>query len=388
MFPDNGSAGAMGMVNPGALIGYATGLGWRRAPAKPGDRVAILVNPNDALRQILVATDRDLDDYTETVANAVGKLAEFEGRGIREVLDHLLLPPADVLRLREVAPGAETGSLPLEHAVRLLGGASKMIRSSALSVLLPQRYHPRLSRAEADELLNRCRFGQTERGSFVLNIACPLYSTPALPGMESDPFARRVVLTLMDAVDGLSRVAETNTIDDLLGEQAPPGISANLCEALLSMRPEGESASVSISSVWSRTRLPASREYSREVRLTQDVFDIVEEVVPHLRSSATPREMRFFGFVEALSGQREGEDVRPRGEVDFLLLLDQEGEVRARGLLDPEEYEVACQAHLRSAPVSFKGTLRRLVRSSRIDDISDFAPVRIESPKPPEPVPV
>ena len=49
-----------------------------------------------------------------------------------------------------------------------------MLLSEAHSVLVPQPYHPRMSRSEAEDFLSRCRLGQTDRGSFVLTVACPL----------------------------------------------------------------------------------------------------------------------------------------------------------------------------------------------------------------------
>jgi hypothetical protein len=62
------------------------------------------------------------------------------------VLEHLLLPPADVLCFREVSPEAEAGNLPLERAVQMITGTQRLLLSAAHSVLIPQAYHPRLAR--------------------------------------------------------------------------------------------------------------------------------------------------------------------------------------------------------------------------------------------------
>src|SRR5262245_4332739 len=106
-------------VAPRALRTYATSLGWQPVPNGKRSEIAIFHRPDSRLHQVLVPTDETLSDYGEMVTEAVGKLAEYEKRPAREVLEHLLLPPADVLRFREVSPDAEAGSLPLEHAVRL-----------------------------------------------------------------------------------------------------------------------------------------------------------------------------------------------------------------------------------------------------------------------------
>jgi hypothetical protein len=284
----------------------------------------------------------------------------------------LLLPPADVLRFREVSPDADRGTLPFDHAVRLIDGIQRLLRSVAHSVLVPQPYHPRLSRSEAEEFVNRCRLGQTERGSFVLNVACPLELPVALPGMEPEPFARRVTNLLMQSLEALARAMDTGQAEDLLDTTRNPGISANLCESLLLLRPAGDEATLTVSAVWSRAFLLKSEKAIRHVQLAQGVFDVAEIVGPRLRTTPQPRTARWFGFVDALRGQPQHHDLRPCGEVDFTLLDDEQGEIHARGILNADDYATAAEAHLNSEPVAFKAVLRWLPRFSRVDSIADF----------------
>jgi hypothetical protein len=298
------------------------------------------------------------------------------------VLEHLLLPPSDVLRFREVSPDAEAGNLPFDHAVRMINGTRRLLLSVAHSVLVPQPYHPRLSRSEAEEFVNRCRLGQTERGSFILNVACPLEPQLPLPGMEAEPFARQVTKLLMQSLEALARAADTAQADGLLDPTRNPGLSANLCESLLLLRPSGDRSSLTVAAVWSRAFLPGPREPSRQVQLAQVVFEVAEALAPRLRTAPTPRPSRFLGFVDVLSGQPSRDDLRPSGEVDFTLFDDEQGEVRARGVLNADDYATAAAAHLVSGVVAFKATLRRLPRISRVDNITDFERVEFEDEEP------
>ena len=363
-------------VTPRALIGYAQGLGWQAVPNGRRPEIAVYHRPDSRLHQVIIPTDPTLEDYGEAVTEAVRRLAEFEKRPAREVLDHLLLPPADVLGFREISPDAESGSLPFGHAVRMINGDRRLLLSAAHSVLVPQAYHPRLSRSEAEEFVNRCRLGQTERGSFVLNVACPLELHLALPGLEVEPFARQVTTMLMRSLEALARVADTARADDLLDRTRNPGVSANLCESLLLLRPSGDRASLTVSATWSRALLPESREPARHVQLSQTVFEIAEAVAPRLRTAPQPRLSRFLGFVDVLSGQPSQDDPRPSGEVDFTLFDDEQGELRARGILNANDYATAAAAHLASDVVAFKAMLRRLPCMSRVDHITDFERVQ------------
>jgi hypothetical protein len=387
MFNDPLPLDAARRVSPRALQGYTRGLGWQPVPNGKRPEIAIFQRPDSPLHQVTVPTDETLSDYAEAVAEAVRKLAEFENRPASEVLEHLLLPPADVLRFREVSPDADVGNLLFEHAVRMINGTRRLLLSAAHSVLVPQPSHPRLSRSEAEDFVNRCRLGQTERGSFVLNVACPLELPLTLPGIQDEPFARQVTNLLMRSLGALARAADSARADELLDPLENPGLSANLCESLLLLRPSGDRGTLTVSAVWSRALLPPLRESSRQVEVRQEVFEVAELVAPRLRTLPQPRPARFVGFVDALRGQPTRQDPRPSGEVDFTLFDDEQGEISARGLLPPKDYAIAGEAHLSSNLVAFKGTLRRLPRISRIDGIADFEMVDFhdEVPEPPAP---
>ena len=81
-------------------------------------------------------------------------------------------------------------------------------------------------------------------------------------------------------------------------------MSANFCESLLMLRPNGERAVVTVTTAWSRAFLPAAREPGREVQLSQEVFEAAEALGPRLRSLPEPRVDRFYGFVDELAGNR------------------------------------------------------------------------------------
>jgi hypothetical protein len=362
-------------VSPRAMKGYAVGLGWKPVEGVNGN-VAVYHRPDSRAHQVIVPIDTTLADYDEAVAEAIRKLAEYEHRPAREVLDLLLLPPADVLGFCEVSPDAEAGTLPFDHAVRVLNGIRKVLLSVAHSVLVPLASHPRLSRTEAQEFVSRCRLGQTGRGSFVVNVACPLDEQRTLPGTE-EPLARRVTSLLLDALDTLARAAEERATDDLIDPAPHHGVSANLCESLLLLRPTGDRASLSVSVTWSRARMPASPSRLSRVELRQDVFAVAEALAPRLRAVPEPVTSRFYGFVAALMGQPTPSDPRPSGETRFPL-FDQDEELLARADLDVEDHAVAVEAYRTGHLVSFRGILHRLPRLNRIENVTQFKRVLLD----------
>ena len=110
-----------------------------------------------------------------------------------EILDDLLMPASDILlvpastnRPRRRAPCRWTRDSSL-------AGARKALLASACSVIQPQPFHPRLSRAEAEQLVRSSTLGQTERGSFTAVISCPLEAErPTSPRGANPPHVRDV----------------------------------------------------------------------------------------------------------------------------------------------------------------------------------------------------
>jgi hypothetical protein len=358
------------LVTPRAMKNYAQALGWHPVSGVNG-AIAIFHAPNSDLQQLVVPLEESFDDYGESVATVIRRLADFEHRPPMEVLNHLLLPPADLLRFRESSPDTETGTLNLDQAVSVLEGARRMLLVVAHSVLRPQPYHPRLSRGEAEQFARNCRLGQTEHGSFTFTVACPLDFVQGTL-FEQDPFARRVTHGLFAQLTAIAEAADTNQVDKLADLRAYPYMSANLCEAILMLRPKGERSRLSVSVAWSKALpKPMTSPPDASIDLRQECFEAVEYLAPKLRTAPQPKEEPFVGFVDVLRGQPNAEG-KMAGEVVFSIVLDGGELIRARADLSPDDYQMAGDAHLHNEPVYFRGFLVRAPRSNRVDDVKGF----------------
>ncbi len=319
---------------------------------------------------MIIPNTTQIDDYADRVAETVTRLAAFEGRPPQDVFDHVSAPPADVIAFREFSPEAEVGNVTLEHGMRVLEGAKRLLLTTAHSVIAPQTYHPRLSKEDAKKFLSRCRMS-TARGSFVLTVACQLDTTVTIPGMEPVPFTRRVTTLLLDTISALDRAVQVGTTDDLLDPAKCPGLSANFCEGLTLMRPEGDYATLEVSAAWSRALLPAGAKRNQAVELSQEAFELAEELAPQLRSVPEPTADWYYGFVKELCGDPTAGEPRPSGEVRFAIFM-QDQEFQARADLTVEEHAVALEAYGSSRPVRFRGVLYRQPRMNRIDGVTHF----------------
>ena len=369
---------AVHRLDPVRVQEYARATGWRQETRLGRGQTAVYERPESREEQFSVPLSRDLRDYDLLMARAVAMIAHFEERPAAELLAELLFPPSDVLKFGESSPAAAAGDVPFEHGLSLLNGARKTLLAAACSTIRPANYHPRMSLGEAEQFLQQCRLGQTERGSFVLTVACPLDAVPAGRDLfDSPPFTRRVTGLLMHSLHRLATHLDLGDTDGVLQQaQNEPMLSANLCEGLLEMAPEGEESFLRVSAEFSRTLQPPDVPFPTNVRLRREVFPWIAYLAERLRPAQSPQPQVLVGLVETLNG-RPNADNRPEGQVT-LRIITPEGEIlRARAELSADDYARADQAHMRNLPVSLQGVLRQVGRTFRIDQVSDLALVHL-----------
>lgn len=362
-----------GEVSPQNARHYALSRGWQRVPGVNGG-IALFQRSDAELAQLIVPVQRSAPDYARRIVDLVSTLAEFENRPAEQILRDLLIANADVVRFRLVSPETASGDLSLLEGVRILDGARRSLLAAACSVIEPLPYHPRMSRTEATQLLNACRLLQTEPGSFTFAIACPMHFVEGQGSLFDDaamPFARRTTTLLMRSLSRLVRAIETDEVASIT--QAPaadPAISANLCDALLEMKPPDPKSQLVVSVSWASME-QAVADTPHSVVMQPDYFPILEDVYRTLRPSQVPAESLFVGYVDTLNGN-PGAEGRMQGEACFVLVHEEEEVIRARSHLGPEEYQKAVKAHGAARIVKFNGILHLGRRVHQITQVQQF----------------
>jgi hypothetical protein len=338
---------------------YLVHRGWQRVRSRT-DAVAIL---RKGPAEVVLPLDRELGDYGEAIARAAARIAALEGGTAHSILEDLHHPRTDTLRAGRTDAGTEDGSLGFDAAAAMLAGLRRSLLASACSVERPaERFHRRMNLKRPQEFINKCRIGQTEHGSFVVTVLCPL----ELDQLElADPFGRKTVETLIGSVnkavhllrtDGAARVAED-----------VPALSANLCDALVDMMPKDERGDLWLGASWSPL-LPAPALPTR-VQIDRDLYAAFEGLARSLRPPTLPKVDLFVGRVVELHGE-DNADGALEGDV---LLVVQVGEelVRTRVALTAVEYKVAMQAHVEQRYLRVRGELHRQTKTASIEKPSD-----------------
>jgi len=249
--------------------------------------------------------------------------------------------------------------------------AKDVVLAAACSAVYARPNYPTRKPAEATDYLRQVRLGQTERGSFVLTVLCPvppeLLNPPTL--LPQEPYGRRVTRTLMAALasarDATSHAAITGNFD-LFATSVQAGVSANLCDALVRLGEAVPETSLDLSLAWSKNRgregLPASRAI-----FDPDFLPVLKEAARLFRENEPEQDVQMVGYVVQLKrGEHEA-----IGKAVVAGLCN--GAVRRAVILLPEEqFAVATQAIENRKPISCRGDLIKVGRGYQLTNPYEF----------------
>jgi hypothetical protein len=323
--------------------------------------------------ELIVPQDTRLGDYTNRIADIVLKLSEITNHKPNQIINELLIPPSDILKFSLKGQSTENGTVSLTEGISLLSSSKKAILSAACQVIDPQKYHKRLQRGDAESFLSSCRMGQTEYGSFVVTVSCPLNAGTQiiLPGVTEQPFARKVTTSLIKSIHEVVSAIDADDLARITSPEANSIItSANLCDALLEMQPSDNAGELIIASIWSK-QVAFTDTFPSSVAIRKDYFSQIEQVAKSLRPTLESRSEDFIARVDSLHGSLDAEG-RMYGDVGLVFLHDDEELIKARVNLSHESYALACDAHKVGKYIFIKGNLVRWNRVSRINDYSGF----------------
>lgn len=362
-------------ILPTEVRNYAKFHGWELVTVAKG-RIWVFRHSVQKLRQLIIPKDQDDDAYAQAIAEVLQRIAEDEKRSPISVASDLLMPNSDILRFRVAGDDIISGNLSLEDGACLIEGAKRAILSSACSVVNKTTHHPRMSRSEAEEMLKACKFGQTEYGSFVAKIACPLNAVETnAPLLDvTKPFVRHATTLLASACHKIVESIENDTVQALMEHNSSnPIITSNLCDALLRMQGTRDKGSLGLDITWASNPNVGRPDVPSKVVFKAEYFRTVDEIQRALRpQKEIENSQTLLGTVETLNGD-VGEDGRRSGEVILALLLEDEDVVRARAVLTPEQYVHAVAAHEQGrAYVMVQGVLQRGTRIGYLKKVESF----------------
>lgn len=156
-------------ISPSNIIYYIKINGWAKVGNVPFD-IDLYRNPKYET-EIVVPKSQKNFDYINDLLKIVKKLSKIENRTPKEIIEDIINnSPSDIIKIRCVINQDNNGTIPVNDCVNLYTGIRDSITILGKEII---DQNPN-ERYEISDFLNSCHVGQTEFGSYVTPIICPL----------------------------------------------------------------------------------------------------------------------------------------------------------------------------------------------------------------------
>lgn len=358
-------------LRPNQIVAYLTSQNWRE-DGHIGKNSSVWHRKENEYYdfEIIQPLRNDLKDYVQRTYDLIEVLSKFENRPIRGIVDDLINFHADVIKIRVIHDDVENGSIPLNDGVLLIEKAKELLTSVTKSTFNKRRHFTGGVSQEVTDFVDTFRLGQTEVGSYVVNLIVPIDKDPRdQSDMHEVSLTRTVTHTLARSLTAIDKSIETYqcTHDAQSFESAVEhGVSANLCDALVGLTGENQSRDVKITISLSRT----DHEYL-DIQLSHsfnsNIVEYLKRASDYYKEKYTIHGYTVSGQVTGLKHE-ENEDI---GTVTVASLVHGR-EKYVTFTLPTEQYWQAHHAHGENEIVECQGDLHVSPRSASLINVSGF----------------
>ena len=258
---------------------------WTELPALFDGKVRQFATPDES-DAIMVPLSKIFSDYYSVMRESLSTIAVFEHTSLTGLFNQLINPTSDILKLRIADDETSLGAIPFSVMSNNIEYIKALLSSTCVDILSPATFHNRVLTTEVIDQMEKYRFGQTEIGSYILNIVCPLgYYQYELfePDSNEFPLTRRVNIKLLKNIQCIqeSVLSGSSKVKD---EVAEGKVSVNFLNALADLYEENKDADFMISAKWNKHIPNIEDEIVSDVELqprcADKVLEIVEEYSP------------------------------------------------------------------------------------------------------------
>jgi len=358
-------------INPKALSGYLESKGW----IKDGNVLEHAFiwhreEPESYDFEVIQPLSIDIKAYKQRIYDALNALSEYEERSLQIIAVDITNFYSDLVKVRVVHDDVEGGSIPIDDGVLLVEKARDLLLASTLSTFKKKRHFSGQRSKDVKDYLNQLRLGQTEVGSFIVNLIAPIqFYDSSQVDEENVSLTRSVTNNLSRSLQALSKSIElyeksTDIFD--FEEVIEKGVSANLCDALCGLSGSNKTRSFNIIIALAGSESD-NQELPKQFSFKPSTVPFLEIASSYYKGKYTIKEYEVYGLVSKMKHLPDDE----YGEITVKSLVrgvDKNVAIQ----LPLDSYWKAVHAHECSNLVSCKGVLNVTPRSARLLDEFDF----------------
>ena len=363
-------------ITAASIDRYLQLSGWTRDLNFANHNMMVYSNAYSHPKTLAIPANEDYEDFFVILRNAIDVLEKFEGRPANEIIKDVTTTFIDRLEFRVISEITEDGKIPIEYAAECIEGLKNLI---LYSVCAEQTACPICYRATdyAKTFLNKFKLAQTEKGSFILNVDIQVVDEGneqmVLPECSLPvPFEHKVVERIGRAISQVDAIVNNQSqLTETADTAFETGITANMCDALLKMRPVSDEDKVS-TTIRYASSLTNKVGQIEHIEMRTNHFLVIDELAKIYRDREDIRDVTLKGIIRSLAKKADS-----NGDLQTIRLYTVfEGVPHTVTMaLSNEQYRIACDAHRDGIEVEVSGELDMSKRYWEMSNITDFSPI-------------
>ena len=327
-------------IDMSMLCQYLIKRDWQPLSDLAGGKIKQFIYPNSN-DVVYIPLFKDFSDYYEVVNNSLQVLSVVENSPIRSIYNKLINPSSDLLQWRISDDMTSRGEISFNVMQANIEYIKDLLSTTCIDILTPRTlFHKKVQTKDVVKQIDTYRFGQTEIGSYILNIICPLgyYQYKLFDAHEEElPLSRKINLKIFENIHTIQQSIKENSslADDYVAEGH---ISVNFLNSLTKLYEENINTDVYISASWNRDvpnpSLNPITAIQLEPRCIEGVVYIAEKYTPKTEQNIRKA---YYGKITNIAGAAEVES-REKLNISVAAIGDEGRKITVKVELDNAQY--------------------------------------------------
>lgn len=286
-------------------------LKWRELDVLMNGRVRQFVSPDDEY-VALIPLVKEFSDYYRVMGETLQSIASFENRSIEALVNRILNPSYDIQKWRIANNYTSDGKIPFFSMTDTIEKIKDVLATAYLDTLNPTRFHKKVYTTDVNKNISEYSFGQTEIGSYILNILCPLgnYQYTIFNPTEQDiPLNRKINMRLLSSIDNIQKDLK-NSNNNKVDEDVDQGLySINFLDSLVDIYDETKDTEMNIIVDWCKDIGFVNEPPISSIKLEPIFMEKVNFIADKYRPKKEENiKKTYYGKIESITANHKVED--------------------------------------------------------------------------------
>jgi len=313
-------------------------------------------------------------DNRSQIADAIKLLAAAQDLEPLDVAKEIRAIDRDILLERIPTENLNDSTISMKMADVAVGSLYKLILSSARSEVSPSPFLTRTIKPP-QEIMERCRFGHTFKGSFGFSVEMPIPpKPPQMPNQVFEtPIERKIMQRIVRGIKSTNE-AVAGSDPNILVEKYTEGFNADMLSAISTFRRTFPDVNPLYTMRWTkRWAVEKDVRNATEMKIAnsdsemKDSIKVIQAAIKTLKHSEASSETTITGNIELAQRKVDIEKVLGNEDedtgIDRIVVIDGKlssgAQVRVRALLTKPDFIRACDALKKERAITIKGKIAR-----------------------------